>query len=74
LAHWSIAAFLIGGSGDCGICDSGICLTASSDHDPVELRTRIDRFADGVIALCHRIALDPLKIRLLVQLQSPITQ
>ena len=40
---------------------------------PLELRTRIDRFADRIIAFCHGTPSDVLRIRLLVQLQDAAT-
>ena len=40
---------------------------------PQELRTRIDRFADEVIALCRSTASDSVSLRLLVQLQDAAT-
>jgi four helix bundle protein len=40
---------------------------------PSELRARIDRFADGVVGFCPATASDPLRIRLLVQLQDSAT-
>ena len=38
-----------------------------------ELRARIDRFSDDIIALCRRTASDPLTLRLLLQLQDAAT-
>ena len=40
---------------------------------PQELRTRLDRFADQVIALCRAVPHDPLTVRLLIQLQDAAT-
>ena len=50
---------------------------APLQHDdavtPQELRSRFDRFADDVIRLCRAEARDPLRLRLLVQLQDAAT-
>jgi len=40
---------------------------------PQDLRQRLERFADGVVALCRSIAHDPLQLRLLLQLQDAAT-
>jgi four helix bundle protein len=40
---------------------------------PQELRARIERFADDVIAFCAEAGGDPLRMQLLLQLQSAAT-
>lgn len=48
-------------------------LQAGTGMTPQELRARFDRFADEVIRLCRREATDPLRTRLLEQLQDAAT-